>query len=62
MTRDPADHDRVIGSAVNITDLEARGESLTRRLADSHERLDELGTVAALTAHDTRAPLANVVS
>ncbi|QFU07958.1 Sensor protein PhoQ [Rhodobacteraceae bacterium THAF1] len=62
LTRDPADHDRVIGSAVNITDLEARGESLTRRLADSHERLDELGTVAALTAHDTRAPLANVVS
>ena len=62
LTPDPDVPGRLIGSAVEITELEGRAQSLTRALAETHERLAELRTIAALTAHDTRAPLANVVS
>ena len=62
LKQDPNHPARVIGCVFETSDLEERALMLSHKLAEAHARLDEMRTMAGLTAHDTRAPLANVVS
>ncbi len=53
---------RIIGVAIPIEDLKAREIALASEVAQLRATLTELRTLARLSAHDLRAPLANVSS
>jgi len=54
--------DRLVGAAVEVTDLKRKEIRLASEIADRTQSLSDVRTLAALSAHDLRGPLANVVS
>ncbi len=58
----PSGRDRIVGTAVPVSDLIERTEALAAEIAELRARHEELSTLARLAAHDMRAPLANVQS
>lgn len=62
LSRAPGAEERLIGIAVEVTDMKEKEIRMAAEIANLDDSLAEVRTLSGLTAHDLRGPLGNVVS